>query len=598
MPERTSGSPPSPVRVTSVTFESFRGSHSRCLISFLDKGGSARSAVIFGENGSGKSTMVEALEFACQATVGRAKAWRSPQRPMIWNAASDSAAIAKVEFTSGASIERVLKRRSPQVSESVTTSQNGHIPEMRFAPLALKRSDITRFIDTPANERGLLLTDYFARTLSASAHGKFEGWSMADIQELAELQRSLQERRKRLADEVAGHLDNLRNRTPDYVVNEVKVQVFKGASPRDWEKSGVRVVLPRNLGSIAADLLEVDSKFRQARRDLSAARKAFNSQKNKVPYEFRRTASILTDILADISQHLTTSFVSITGARHVDSIWAEFGRTESTSLDLFVRLENGKIFSPQQIFSEGYLDLFVMLFYLAMAQGAAKYGQLKVLALDDVMQSVDAPVRTELMHYIIRDFAEWQLILTVHDRLWRQQVLDAFRAAKIPVVERRIRDWTFAGGPLADSERSVPEGPLRRATRDAEPSSICAEAGRLLELICDRLSWTLPVKVTRRREDLYTLGDLWPPVSNALLSTNARARVEQTQRWQFLRNQVGAHFNEWANSLSISDARRFAESVINLLDSVYCTKGCQTWISRSGSAWSCSCGATTLTRST
>jgi hypothetical protein len=440
------------------------------------------------------------------------------------------------------------------------------------------------------------LVDYFARSISATAQGKYDGWSLADIQEMRERQEELSAQRMSLSSKVARYLDMPLSRKPENVVTRVKTDIFKGISPREWEKSNVRLGLPRGLDHLAADLLAVDAEFREVKRELAGVLKARARGTNQIPYEFRRTASILTDILASISQHLTTSFVSIANATHIEAIWVEFGRTESTSLDFFVRLKNGQLFSPQQIFSEGYLDLFVMLFHLALAQGAAGHGQLRVLALDDVMQSVDAPIRTELVHYIMQNFSDWQLIITVHDRLWRQQVLDAFRSAKIPVIERRIRDWTFDGGPLTDSERSMPERALRRAMRDAEPSTICAEAGRLLELICDRLSWTLPVTLTRRRDDLYTLGDLWQPVSSALISTTAREQTEEAQRWRSLRNQVGAHFNEWADSLSVSDARRFASSVISLLGCVYCMAGCETWIRRVGSGWSCKCGATRLAR--
>jgi hypothetical protein len=104
------------------------------------------------------------------------------------------------------------------------------------------------------------------------------------------------------------------------------------------------------------------------------------------------------------------------------------------------------------------------------------------------------------------------------------------------------------------------------------------------------------VTVTRRKDDLYTLGDLWPQVSKSLLSTTVYERVNEAMRWSFLRNQVGAHFNEWATSLSVADAKRFAASVIGLLGSVYCMQQCQTWVRRVGGAWSCTCGKTTFAR--
>jgi hypothetical protein len=407
------------LRVAEVFFDGFRGAAGPSTVSFLDKNGQASSVVLFGENGTGKSTMVDALEFACQGTVGRTKAWRSPQRPAVWNAGATSDAIARVTFATGASIERTLSRRSPHESEKLTTSKQGHIPEMRFAPIALKRSDVTRFMETPSTERGMLLTDYFARSLSATLRGKFEGWSTADLKELRDRQNALRDEMRNRAEIMSGLL-SLPNRQPQYVLAQIKFRVFNGTIPREWEDFPDRQAIRDDIYEGSLALRDVDAEFRNVGAEITTAVKALSRRKDRIPYEFRRTASALADMLLNVSQELTDSFIAITGASHVAAIWAEFGRTETTSLDLFVRLQNGKTYSPHQIFSEGYLDLFALLFLLALAQEAAKHGQLRVIALDDVFQSVDASIRAQMMHYIMNRFQDWQLIVTVHDRLWRQ----------------------------------------------------------------------------------------------------------------------------------------------------------------------------------
>ncbi len=105
----------------------------------------------------------------------------------------------------------------------------------------------------------------------------------------------------------------------------------------------------------------------------------------------------------------------------------------------------------------------------------------------------------------------------------------------------------------------------------------------------------LSVKVTRRLDDKYTLGDLWGPCAKELKRTAVRSVVESLELRQHLRNMVGAHQNQWATSLPLSDAVAFAEDVAAILDTVYCTT-CDGWVTRNRDAapTSCRCGTLTL----
>ena len=136
---------------------------------------------------------------------------------------------------------------------------------------------------------------------------------------------------------------------------------------------------------------------------------------------------------------------------------------------------------------------------------------------------------------------------------------------------------------------------MREALSNGNAPSICGEAGRLLEQILDVLSWTLPVSVTRRYEDRYTIGDLWPPTLKKLKKTGACEAAEEVNKWFHLRNLIGAHYNSWASSLSISDAENFGRAILSLLQFVYCAS-CGQWVKANGHAtrWDCRCGAVTI----
>src|SRR5439155_6574919 len=122
-----------------------------------------------------------------------------------------------------------------------------------------------------------------------------------------------------------------------------------------------------------------------------------------------------------------------------------------------------------------------------------------------------------------------------------------------------------------------PTAGIEGAIQTGEVYQICSEAGLLLERLSNHLSHTLPISVTRRRDDRYTLGDLWPGVLKALRRTSSRDAAEGVERWMHLRNLLGAHFNEWANSLSRSEAEEFGVAVRNLTVALWCGS-CGTWV--------------------
>ena len=120
---------------------------------------------------------------------------------------------------------------------------------------------------------------------------------------------------------------------------------------------------------------------------------------------------------------------------------------------------------------------------------------------------------------------------------------------------------------------------------------ICSEAGLLLEQISNTLSVQLGTTIHRKRGDRYTLSDLWSGISKTLRKTELKEIIESIETHIHLRNLIGAHYNEWALSLSLTEAKTFAESVLFLFLSVKCEK-CSGWISSNlnQTFLSCKCG--------
>jgi wobble nucleotide-excising tRNase len=137
--------------------------------------------------------------------------------------------------------------------------------------------------------------------------------------------------------------------------------------------------------------------------------------------------SIIKELIEKAEDRITKSFKEISRSDFIDKIELICGELSAASLAVNIHLQNGRICFPHQIFSEANLDLLVLLIFLSLAKESVEKGQAKFLILDDVFQSVDSGIRVSVVDYILREFSDWQLIITVHDRLWKSQLCDLFR---------------------------------------------------------------------------------------------------------------------------------------------------------------------------
>lgn len=67
--------------IRSIDIKAFRGIPQNLSLDFTDSNGHAISAIIYGENGSGKSSITDALEFVLQGKIGRSDKINNPLRP-------------------------------------------------------------------------------------------------------------------------------------------------------------------------------------------------------------------------------------------------------------------------------------------------------------------------------------------------------------------------------------------------------------------------------------------------------------------------------------------------------------------------------------
>jgi hypothetical protein len=313
--------------------------------------------------------------------------------------------------------------------------------------------------------------------------------------------------------------------------------------------------------------------------------------------DMTRTSAALVRASAGVTEAFKR--ISPAGA-YVDQLVVTIGKPIPVALTIDVKLASGSTTAPEMLLSEASLDLLAFLYYIMLAKESALLGQAKLLVIDDVLQSIDATIRVLAAEYVLEEFKDWQLVFTVHDRLWAEQLRQMMQSRGHRFVEYDVLRWHPTTGPVLSTGSGELDVPLRKALSGGSPQGVCLHAAVLLERLCSELSYALPISITRRRGDRYTLGDLWPGVYKVLSKTTCAAVATDVERWLHLRNLAGAHYNEWALSLSAHEARQFGEAVLALLGSVRC-ETCQRWVQRlevagGDAAWACRCGAKRIER--
>lgn len=546
------------------------------------------SILIHGGNGTGKSSLVDAVEFALQARIHRSQHFDRGSVPSPFSLASPSSSpIVSVTLSDNSVVTRTIHRNRGK-------AHFDNIPHPRFAvsPMVLRRSDILRFWSTPEPHRQIFFRDSLQDWTS-------EPWEeLTDVQQETLLTERLQLKssRRTVAQELARVAGVPIEKVPlggSDLVAFVRQHAYGGKSGRQraaLRKKGVTVSVNREVEHLAATLQSHSQSIKRLRSKLRRVR-------SPNPKRYRQ----LQDLLATFSNRLTSAFRRTSpSAALVKSIDLVPGRLSPTSLSLDVSLFNGTRCSPQQVFSEANLDLLSFLIVLTVAEESARRGQAKVFILDDVFQSIDAGIRVAVMDYLFAEFKDWQLVFTVHDRLWKEQLIESCRRNSRPISNVNLLDWRHETGPTIRGVSASFVDRLRQALEHGTAREICVLAGPILEELCDELSHRLPVSVQRRQGDRYSIGDLWPGVKKKLKRSSLVHDVEKVDRWLHLRNMIGGHYNAWAENVSIDEARAFGGAVVSFYRAVHCGS-CRRWIEsisvgrRQTGSWGCRCGSLRVT---
>lgn len=565
------------MHVLSVSMQSFRGAADRFTVDLAapgegPEGGTPAPVIVYGANGSGKSSICDALEFGLRGVVSRRTVGGEKERREIKNVFSSTPPQVDVTLSDGRTVRRGAARSRGE-------NAAGPLDGSAHCPVVVRRSAVEGFWQATEDSRLEFFWDYVRQPA--------EGWqTSADVRAVKQ-HRALRARLDRLERVIRADL------IPD---------TFR------YEKTGATFIFPTHLGP-AGVVRRVALGHRKAtsgrRARLSAAEErviaeyvevlgaeeGLRSAAGEARARRPRRDEELEVMLAAAAPRVADDFIAISGQD-----WLTGVRLVVTpGGGLHVELRAGeKRFDPVGVLSEAYLDLLALLIVVEMHIECVARGQYPILVLDDVFQSVDAPLRTRTLRHLSRRLDGWQLVMTVHDRLWLELARRTLREEGLG--EARTLEVRRSGG--RDSTPrvfGVGTGPLRDLDfveqNGGSATLLAAAGGRALEALLDQLSISLKCTMVRQNPEKYMIQQLIdatkPKLSTCALD-GVRTGIELVSRTQFMRNAVGAHYSAEADGVAddeVRDVCAHVREMWRLLSCGRCGSVVQKGSAAAGGAW-------------
>jgi hypothetical protein len=503
------------------------------------------SMIVYGDNGSGKSSLADALEFAFRGRLSRRIAEGSKIKREVRNLASLDAPGVIAKLTNGKTIRRGGGLTQSGVPEF---KRNKIVEGFEFCPLVVRRQDIESFWRIPEVGRQMFFFDYFDSRQAAQQRE-----DEAKLRE--ELQAAIEEHSK----------------AADYLASMTRFSRSDLPSSHRGTRSFLNKKLIPNYGVHGQLPDKVYRPFLVFQTSLEK-KEQLESTVSALPTQRPIMDRELTRILQNLTSRVTSDFTEITGIEWVEEVAVTAGTGAELAIE--IRLVNGSKVDPSQILSEASLDLLALLILVEVHIECAALGQNKIIVLDDIFQSVDSVNRIRALDHVLSRLRAWQIVITLHDRLWLELTRKAMARVGHQFIDQEILAGNFGESPrLREAPGRSAEDLLTYIERRESSETITGCAGRVLEELCDGLSIALSASISRTVGDRYALGHLWSGVGGSLRK-NGDPVIKQaaTNVGLFidLRNIVGAHYNEWAETLSSKEAVDFGKAALDLWRACKC----------------------------
>jgi energy-coupling factor transporter ATP-binding protein EcfA2 len=235
----------------------------------------------------------------------------------------------------------------------------------------------------------------------------------------------------------------------------------------------------------------------------------------------------------------------------------------------------GRSAPPMLYYSESHLDTLGLCYFLALRRREAdKNPSFKVLVLDDVVHSVDAKHRARFAKLLKDEFSDHQILISTHDVIFYQRLRDAFGSNGFKYLA--LTGWDIARGPIrGDASTDIDRIVNEEIRLSKSPEELSAAGGRFFEYVLQKATEALDVSIPARFDKRHTIGSMWPPLAKKLRKNPYFKQMYPTladdiERSGWVRNEVGAHYNEADAPVDPEEVRAHAKHLADLYSAIYC----------------------------
>ncbi len=250
------------------------------------------------------------------------------------------------------------------------------------------------------------------------------------------------------------------------------------------------------------------------------------------------------------------------------------GRRASTEIKMnfYGRIQE----DPRAFNSEGHLDSLGLCVFLAFVK---RFNSgFPVIALDDVVSSIDSGHRRRVCDLLFEKFPDAQWFITTHDYIWYEE-LCAYQIAHglgARFINLQIVNWTLEEGPKFNVYKPrwvLIDEKIANGDKDGAAASIRKE----LEAFLLEAAISLQARVPLKPNGKYTVGDLHDPLVSHLKKRVPEVFKEKEAAFENLRvngifGNLLTHNNPQAGNASIEEVHYFAKAVKEFESIMICSQ--------------------------
>jgi energy-coupling factor transporter ATP-binding protein EcfA2 len=308
-------------------------------------------------------------------------------------------------------------------------------------------------------------------------------------------------------------------------------------------------------------------------------------------------------ILMDISHEVSRLYAELHPNEEIGKPRFYLKPNVKSSLEFDASFYDAIEIPPQAYYSESHLDTLGICTFIALV----KYYKTEssILILDDVLTSVDAQHMDRFMK-MLHDQSKFfnQILVTTHYRPWKDRYKFARSSiSNIDVIE--LKSWSLNNGiQISEFKQALIELKESSQLENFDRQIVASKAGIILESILDFITLKYRCSLPRNGRNEYTLGELVGGIDSKLSKLlkirkdgkeiELKPKLEAAIGSQWIRNQVGCHFNLSGADITDSDIQFFSASVVEISEILLCPKCMNLPKKNTGSFWSCGCKENSL----